>query len=64
MEPNTEVIYKVTNFYSPGHERGIRFNDPQLAIDWGIEVREAILSKRDTEHPLFAEATDFFQGES
>ncbi len=60
LEPNTEVIYKVTDSYSPSHERGIRWNDPALGIDWGLAADEAILSDRDTKHPLFAAATDLF----
>jgi dTDP-4-dehydrorhamnose 3,5-epimerase len=60
LEPNTEVIYKVTNYYSPQDERGIRWNDPALGIDWGIDISKAILSKRDTEHPLFRDAKDLF----
>ena len=60
LEPNTEVIYKVTNYYSPTHERGIRWNDPTLAIAWGISEAEAILSKRDTQHPAFQQAPELF----
>jgi dTDP-4-dehydrorhamnose 3,5-epimerase len=51
LEPNTEVVYKVSDYYSPEHERGIRWNDPALGIDWGIDPAEAILSGRDREHP-------------
>jgi dTDP-4-dehydrorhamnose 3,5-epimerase len=51
LEPDTEVVYKVSNYYSPEHERGIRWSDPALGIDWGIGQEEAILSGRDREHP-------------
>jgi dTDP-4-dehydrorhamnose 3,5-epimerase len=60
LEPNTEVLYKVTAGYSPSHERGIRWNDPALGIDWRIDAATAILSKRDTEHPYLKDATDLF----
>lgn len=60
LQPNTEVLYKVSNYYSPGHERGIRWNDPKLGIDWGIDASAAILSNRDCEHPMFADAKDLF----
>jgi dTDP-4-dehydrorhamnose 3,5-epimerase len=60
LEPDTEVIYKVSNYYSPADERGIRWNDPGLGIDWGIEPGRAILSKRDTDHPMFKDAADLF----
>ena len=60
LEPNTEVLYKVTNYYSPGHERGIRWNDPKLGIDWGVSEDAAVLSERDRKHPMLAEMTDLF----
>jgi dTDP-4-dehydrorhamnose 3,5-epimerase len=61
LEPNTEVIYKVTAFYSPEHDRGIRWNDPALGIDWGIDEANAILSERDKKHPVLADARDLFE---
>ncbi len=60
LEAHTEVVYKVTNYYSPPDERGIRWNDPALGIDWGLTPAEATLTQRDAGHPLLAEATDFF----
>jgi len=60
LEANTEVVYKVTNYYSPAHERGIRWNDPALGIDWGVDQTQAVLSQRDTQHPGFRDAGDLF----
>lgn len=60
LEPNTQVIYKVSAPYSPAHERGIRWNDPELGIDWGIDEQDAVLSERDRKHPSFSLAIDVF----
>lgn len=51
-----EVIYKCTDFYAPGGDRAIRWNDPELAIDWPLE--EPVLSAKDAAAPTLAEARD------
>jgi dTDP-4-dehydrorhamnose 3,5-epimerase len=47
LEPDTEVVYKVSAAYSPEHERTIRFDDPDIAIQWPMENSEMILSDKD-----------------
>src|SRR5213592_4825033 len=51
LESNTEVVYKVSNYYSPAHDRGILWNDPALGIDWGVSAAEAVLSEKDRKNP-------------
>ena len=58
---NTEVIYKVTNYYSPEHDRGLLWNDPGLGIAWPITEEEAILSEKDRALPRFSELPVYFQ---
>lgn len=58
--PDTEVVYKVTAYYSPSHDRGILWNDPAIGIDWGVDPAAAILSDKDCRHPLLANAPDLF----
>ncbi len=60
LEPDTEVIYKVTQYYSPEHDKGLRWNDPQLNIEWGLTEDQAILSDKDKVQPLLSELTFFF----
>jgi dTDP-4-dehydrorhamnose 3,5-epimerase len=59
-EDDTIVLYKVSNFYSPNHERGVRWNDRTLAIDWELSEAEAMLSERDRGYPALAELPSFF----
>lgn len=56
---NTEVLYKVDNYYSAQHDRGIQWNDPHLNIDW--HVKEPILSDKDAKHPSFKDAENNFE---
>ncbi|MCV9961821.1 dTDP-4-dehydrorhamnose 3,5-epimerase [Pararhizobium sp. BT-229] len=59
LEPDTEVLYKVSDFYSPDHDRAIRFDDPEMGIDWPVAARDLLLSEKDRGAPLLAEATVF-----
>lgn len=55
---NTEVMYKVDEFYSPQEDRGILWNDPVLGIDWPITT--PILSAKDQLHPTLSDAEHNF----
>lgn len=53
--------YKCDEFYTPGAEGGISLMDGSLGIDWGIPSGEAILSEKDTRHPMFADFISPFE---
>ncbi|GLU26081.1 dTDP-4-dehydrorhamnose 3,5-epimerase [Brucella sp. NBRC 12950] len=56
---NTEVIYKVTDYYSPEHDRSIRFDDPAIGIEWPLPTSGVQLSDKDQKAPLLADAEIF-----
>lgn len=55
LEPDTDVAYKVTDFYSQPHDGAVIWNDPDLAIDWGVDPARAVLSAKDAAAPRFAD---------
>jgi dTDP-4-dehydrorhamnose 3,5-epimerase len=61
LEPNTEVIYKVSSYYSAEHDRGLLWNDPALGIAWPLAVSEALLSVKDRDHPVLADLPRYFR---
>ena len=53
LEDDTIFQYKCDNYYAPETEGSYRWNDPTLAIDWGISPDEVILSEKDSRAPFF-----------
>lgn len=53
--PDTEIIYKCSDYYAPNCDGAIRFDDPEIGIDWGIDTAAAILSDKDRKAPLLAD---------
>ncbi|PSJ56104.1 dTDP-4-dehydrorhamnose 3,5-epimerase [Pseudaminobacter soli (ex Li et al. 2025)] len=55
LEPDTEVVYKVSAPYSAPHERSIRSDDPDIAIDWPVPATDMVLSPKDEAAPFLAD---------
>ncbi|QDG74937.1 dTDP-4-dehydrorhamnose 3,5-epimerase [Labrenzia sp. PHM005] len=56
LEDNTEVTYKVSNYYAPDNDAGLMWNDKDIGIDWPLAGgAEPVLSGKDTKHPALAE---------
>ncbi|NCC87471.1 MAG: dTDP-4-dehydrorhamnose 3,5-epimerase [Clostridia bacterium] len=54
LKDETEILYKVDEFYSKEFDRSIRFDDPEIAVDWGIE--SPILSEKDMLAPFLSQS--------
>jgi len=53
-EPDTEIVYKCSDYYAPDCDGAVLWNDPDLGIDWGIAPEAAILSDKDAKAQGFA----------
>jgi dTDP-4-dehydrorhamnose 3,5-epimerase len=60
LEPETEVLYKVTAYYDPASERGLAWDDPVMGIAWPVGIERAVLAAKDRTYPRLAELPDFF----
>jgi dTDP-4-dehydrorhamnose 3,5-epimerase len=58
LSETAEVLYKCTDEYSPSHDRGIIWNDPQIDIAWGVDA--PLLSDKDKRHPALKDAENNF----
>ena len=59
LSDEVTFVYKVDNYYSKEHDRGLAFDDKDLNIDWRIPVSDMKLSEKDTKQPSFKEAELF-----
>jgi dTDP-4-dehydrorhamnose 3,5-epimerase len=53
LEPDTEIAYKVDNFYAPSCDAGLRWDDPDLTIPWPVRPADAVISEKDAVLPFF-----------
>ncbi|SDF76683.1 dTDP-4-dehydrorhamnose 3,5-epimerase [Limimonas halophila] len=60
LTDDTEVVYLVTAGYAPEHERGVRWDDPDLAINWPVRGDNAVLSDKDRSYPRLRDLPHFF----
>ena len=59
LSDTAEFVYKATDFYAPQYERSIRWDDPQIQIDWPLQGQTPILSNKDANGTLFHDAEAF-----
>lgn len=57
---NSEVLYKVTNYYSPGHDGGVLWNDPALGIEWPVLDVPYVVGEKDRKLPKLADLKNIF----
>ena len=60
LQPDTEVLYKVTAPYGPANDHGVAFDDPALGIDWQLPHGDLVLSDKDRKHPRLADLPRYF----
>lgn len=60
LEPNSVIGYRVTNYYSPEHDKGVAWDDPDIAIDWPAIADPDTLSAKDRAQPKLADLHPYF----
>jgi len=61
LEPETEIIYKCSDYYAPDCDGAVRFDDPDIGIDWHLGGMEPVLSDKDTRAQAFADFLSPFE---
>ena len=64
LDPNTEIIYKCSDYYAPECDGAVRFDDPDIGIDWGIDTGASVLSEKDMKAPFLKDFNSPFVFES
>jgi len=62
-EPDSELLYKCSDVYAPDCDGAVRFDDPQIGIDWGIDTASAVLSEKDARAPYLKDFQSPFRYE-
>jgi dTDP-4-dehydrorhamnose 3,5-epimerase len=60
LEPNSVISYRVTDYYSPENDRGVAWDDPEIAIEWPDIADPETLSEKDREQPRLASLPTYF----
>ena len=60
LEPETEIMYKVSNFYSPAYDKGVRWDDPEIGIPWPVPAEAALISPKDRALPPLSMLPNYF----
>ena len=63
LEPNTIISYRVTSYYSPEHDKGLAWDDPQIAVEWPDVADPDTLSAKDRKQPGLADLPAYFSME-
>ena len=63
LEPTSVISYRVTSYYSPENDRGVAWDDPDIAIDWPDVADPQTLSAKDREQPRLADLPTYFTSE-
>lgn len=58
LTDDVEFLYKADNYYAPEADSGICWNDPEIGVEWGVEV--PILSEKDKKNPFLKDCKDLF----
>jgi dTDP-4-dehydrorhamnose 3,5-epimerase len=61
LSNSATFAYKVDNYYSTDHDRGIIFDDQDLAIDWKLPSKQIQLSDKDKNHPTLSKSQELFK---
>jgi dTDP-4-dehydrorhamnose 3,5-epimerase len=60
LEPNSIISYRVTSYYSAEHDKGVAWNDPEIAVQWPESADPQTLSPKDSSQPSLRDLPDYF----